>query len=170
VLEVVGNTNSVVVALVPAVVIANPGTYRLSLTNNSLRGNPDVRTGTMDVAIGAAGPAGPEGIAGPTGPIGPAGPAGAQGPQGPAGGFSGYQVVSCGYSVPTAGLYSSQCNCPSGKKALSGGTSVGLSAVVVHMVGSYPTADQGGWVIDFLSTSSTYGGGATLYAVCATVQ
>src|SRR6185369_17946453 len=50
--------------------------YRLSLTNNSLQGNPDVRTGTLDVTLGPVGPAGPQGPAGSQGPAGPAGPPG----------------------------------------------------------------------------------------------
>jgi collagen triple helix repeat protein/IPT/TIG domain-containing protein len=79
-------SDTAVVAFLPNGV--EPGTYRLALTNNSLQGNPDVRTGTLDVTIGAAGPAGAQGPAGPqgaTGPTGPAGPAGAQGPAGPTG-------------------------------------------------------------------------------------
>ena len=85
VLVVVGHTDTIVAAVVPDVVIANPGTYRLSLTNNSLRGSPDERTGTIDVAIGAVGPAGPDGVAGPSGPAGAQGPQGLIGPAGPVG-------------------------------------------------------------------------------------
>jgi hypothetical protein len=88
-------TDTMVVAVLP--VSVTPGTYRLSLINNSLQGNPDVRTGTLDVTIGAVGPIGPQGLKGDTGPagpqgspgligpVGPAGPQGAAGPQGPIG-------------------------------------------------------------------------------------
>jgi hypothetical protein len=97
-LAVLSYTDTVVVALVPASV--TPGTYRLSLINNSLQGNAAVRTGTLDVTVGAVGQTGaqgpkgdtgatgPQGQAGPSGPVGPTGPAGAYGPvgaQGPAG-------------------------------------------------------------------------------------
>lgn len=82
-LSIATYTDTRVVALIPATVAA--GTYRLSLTNNSLYGLTNVRTGTIDVTLGAEGPAGPQGPVGPQGPAGPAGPAGSQGPAGPAG-------------------------------------------------------------------------------------
>jgi Collagen triple helix repeat (20 copies) len=79
-LNVISYSDTLVVAFLPAGV--TPGTYLLSLTNNSLQGNPDVRTGTFDVTIGAVGPTGPQGATGPQGPAGPVGPVGAQGPAG----------------------------------------------------------------------------------------
>jgi len=97
-LNVISYSDTLAVAYLPTGV--NPGTYRLSLTNNSLQGNPDVRTGTLDVTIGAVGaqgskgdtgatgpqgPAGAQGLPGQTGQTGPVGPAGPVGPQGPAG-------------------------------------------------------------------------------------
>jgi hypothetical protein len=35
------------------------------------------------------------------------------------------------------------------------------------MAGSHPTADGSGWVIAINSQSASFGGGATIYVVCA---
>lgn len=82
-LDVITYTEDTVVAFLPTGFAA--GTYRLSLTNNSLQGSPATRTGTLDVAIGAIGPAGPQGPTGPSGERGQTGPTGSTGPAGPTG-------------------------------------------------------------------------------------
>jgi hypothetical protein len=88
-LSVSSNTDTTVVAYLPA--NATPGTYRLALINNSLDGNPSVRTGTLDVTIGGAGPVGPQG---PAGPQGIQGIQGVPGPQGPAGSNAGVTLAT----------------------------------------------------------------------------
>src|SRR5690349_10514236 len=52
-LTLINNSDTSVMAFLPNGFA--PGTYRLSLTNNSLQGNPSVRTGTLDVTLGAVG-------------------------------------------------------------------------------------------------------------------
>ena len=79
-------TQTVVVASAPPNVNLPPGTYTLTLTNNSTNGTK--RSITFSLTLGAVGPAGPTGATGPAGPsgaTGPAGPAGATGPAGTAG-------------------------------------------------------------------------------------
>jgi hypothetical protein len=87
--SVMSYTNTVVVVTVPSSIESNPGTYKLTLKNNSSYGDEDnSRVANFLVAIGGvgpAGPAGPQGIAGPTGPAGPAGASGGAGLQGPPG-------------------------------------------------------------------------------------
>ncbi len=89
--SVMSYTNTLVVVTLPASIESAPGTYLLSLTNNSDVKVQLLNTGVFVVAIGEtgpagpAGPAGPQGIAGPTGPVGPAGATGATGATGAAG-------------------------------------------------------------------------------------
>ena len=79
-----------ITAVLPASVVANPGSYHLSVSRTGKNGGV-VSTGELSLAIGSTGPAGPQGPAGPPGaagapgPQGATGPAGPQGPQGPAG-------------------------------------------------------------------------------------
>jgi hypothetical protein len=87
-LVVLSYTDTIVVVAVPASIDSVPGTYELTLTNNSSEGEDSNRTDVFDVGINdsaQAGPAGPIGPAGPVGPAGAAGPAGPLGPAGPAG-------------------------------------------------------------------------------------
>lgn len=79
-----------VIAVLPAPVIAAPGSYLLSVTRRAKNGGlQDTGDFVLTVgAVGAPGPAGATGATGPAGPAGlpgPAGPAGVTGPQGPAG-------------------------------------------------------------------------------------
>jgi hypothetical protein len=88
---VLSYTETMVVTQVPPSIDSIPGTYQLTLTNNSLEGDESERNATFEVAIGESGTPGPTGPAGPAGPsgasgaTGPMGPAGANGPAGPAG-------------------------------------------------------------------------------------
>lgn len=78
-------TNTVIVADLPASVIASPGTYTLMVTRSGPFLTLLLRTWVTDVSIGSVGPEGPQGKAGPQGEIGPMGPPGEQGPQGAVG-------------------------------------------------------------------------------------
>ena len=78
-----------IVATLPSVIVATPGTYALTLEKPR-----NTVLSRFDVTIGAVGAQGPQGVAGAqgpagqegaVGPMGPAGPTGATGPQGPAG-------------------------------------------------------------------------------------
>jgi hypothetical protein len=73
-----------IVAVLPASVAANPGSYHLSVSRTGKNGSVQ-STGELTLTVGAVGPTGPQGPAGPTGAPGSQGPAGPPGPQGPAG-------------------------------------------------------------------------------------
>jgi hypothetical protein len=86
--SVMSYTNTLVVVSVPPSIESTPGTYALTLTNNSDSSYDPLRTTVFVVAIGTVGPAGSAGPIGPQGNAGPAGsigPAGAMGPAGPLG-------------------------------------------------------------------------------------
>ena len=88
VLPVISNSNTLIVAMLPASVVATPGSYRLAVYRSTPSPENSPNVGKLDVAIGAAGVAGPtgaDGATGPTGPQGEMGPVGPEGPQGPTG-------------------------------------------------------------------------------------
>ncbi len=121
--SVMSYTNTLVVVTLPASIESAPGTYTLTLTNNSDSPNDILRTGIFLVAIGAigpngpAGPVGPQGIAGPTGPAGATGltgPTGAAGPQGPSGATGAAGVTGPAGAIGPMG--------PAGPQGLTGAT------------------------------------------------
>lgn len=129
---------------------------------------------------GDEGPAGPQGDAGPKGDEGPAGPQGDPGPKGdngavgpkgdpgPAGPIEGLSWQTG--SAPAVGLTntSAVATCPAGAVAIGGGGTLSGNAIRL----SYPSNSAGtatqsrptSWTI----VSSSAGGSATAYAVCAT--
>jgi hypothetical protein len=118
-----------VVVQVPSSIDSVPGTYELTLTNNSFLGDDSQRTAALATAIGAVGPAGPAGAAGPAGPLGPPGAAGSAGPPGPAGpsgraGPAGPSAVyinkTVGAMYPSEGLVVATLNLPPGKYLVIG--------------------------------------------------
>lgn len=56
-LVLISYTDTLVVAFLPNDATAHPGTYRLSLTNNTWHGTSSQQTATMDVTLGSVGPA-----------------------------------------------------------------------------------------------------------------
>lgn len=118
------------------------------------------------------GPAGPTGPAGPAGPVGPAGPQGPEGPQGPAGtsGISGYETIEQDLIVDE-GVMGAQVflQCPEGKKAVGGGSSIGWTSV--SQTASHPYMYGTQWRVAFSKVGTLPPGQlewGTAYAVCVT--
>lgn len=86
--------------------------------------------------------------------------------QGPAG-VSGYEIVTVVQTNPFLSP-STTVNCPTGKKAISGGlkwNGLGTTSLTAfHMISSYPTANGAGWRVDYWTNSSDT---LDAYAVCA---
>jgi hypothetical protein len=78
-MTVLSYTDTLVVVTLPVSIQSTPGTYKLSLTNNSVSDDTEERTAYFAVAIGQPGSSGVTGPTGPTGPAGPAGPTGLTG-------------------------------------------------------------------------------------------
>jgi hypothetical protein len=149
-------------------------------------GSTSVKTGTLlgvDIAAGQllGGRPGAPGARGPVGPVGPSGPAGprcAAGAPGPAGmpgpkgdkGPTGAAGQSGWTTVSTTGLVFREddvtVDCPPGTRVLSGGT----DGKGIQVIGSAPSAGDGGWTIDALNVSGHNNAQPVLVAVCAAVS
>jgi Collagen triple helix repeat (20 copies) len=141
--------------------------------------------GKFPVSVGQVGPRGVKGdpgsagAAGAKGETGPAGARGSTGPQGPPGpqgtkGVSGWEYVVVGRTLPgnpshTPNEWTAQC--PTGKKVLGGGWTVGSGADPTHIriFQSGPAGPASGW--DFYAVNDA-SANVTVYvwAICSNVS
>lgn len=91
----------------------------------------------------------------------PAGPAGPTGPQGPAG-MSALQVISGSGASNSISPKTEQQNCPTGKRAISGGAVITGSAANTFLSTSRPTDGGTGWIA---TAREATGGNAGNWAV-----
>lgn len=123
---------------------------------------------------GATGATGATGVTGSPGSPGLPGQAGAPGPPGPAGaaGISGYEVIGSELiSVPALGNGEREVLCSTGKKAIGGGSFIGLGAM--NMSSSAPRAQvlggAEGWIVRVANPGLSTGF-YHAFAICAFVQ
>lgn len=118
---------------------------------------------------------GPQGVPGPQGPTGPQGPKGDTGDTGPQGppGLAGYVRVRAFSETNDDDLKSQVAHCPSGKKVLGGGSSIGSSLGAFfrgHLLNDNPTSDNDGWFVmvrESAQTGTDVIWSLTVYAICA---
>jgi Collagen triple helix repeat (20 copies) len=118
---------------------------------------------------GQRGPRGPVGATGASGPTGHQGPQGLQGLPGTPG-MSDYTVVTSTESAD-ANFIGATVPCPSGTKALGGGSEVlsGTSDFGPFLTDSLPA--DGGWLVDYsMSVSGNFSLSVEVYAICAKVS
>ena len=103
-------------------------------------------------------------------PAGPAGPAGAAGPQGPAG-VSGVQQISSTGASNSTSPKTFQVDCPSGKRAIGGGSTLLGTTTNTFLSTSRPSDAGTGWIATGRETSGGNAGNWAVQAwvVCATV-
>lgn len=156
--SVMSYTDTQVVVTVPVSIESVPGTYNLTLTNNSDSSADFLRTGVFVVAIGAAGPAGPTGPVGATGSMGPqglpgapgapgaAGPPGPTGPIGPSNVYVNSSLTSVATVTATGTQVASLTNLPAGSYLLSAKVTLGFNSTGAQ---DYCTLSVGSTPIDY---------------------
>jgi hypothetical protein len=108
----------------------------------------------------------PQGAPGAQGPTGPAGPGGPPGPPG----LSGLQPVFTTSAIDSSSTRTLTAACPSGKRAIGGGVSIGPAAVAGVAVTSSYLANPTTWSAsarEITATTATWGLNAVV--ICATV-